>query len=125
MHQLSRDELKMLMQRQTGYCVSLYMPTYQAGADVQQNAIRCKNLLREAEARLLATGLRTSEVHTWLEPIQQLVVDNAFWQQQNAGLALFCDAEIFRAYCLPLTFAELVVVAERFHLKPLLPLFTS
>jgi hypothetical protein len=125
MHHLSRDELKMLMQRQTDSHVSLYMPTYQAGADVQQNVIRCKNLLREAEARLLATGLRTSEVHIWLEPIQQLVVDNAFWQQQSDGLALFCDAEIFRAYCLPLTFAELVVVAERFHLKPLLPLFTG
>lgn len=125
MHQLSHAEIKMLMQRQTGTHVSLYMPTYQAGAEVQQNAIRCKNLLREAEARLLATGLRASEVHTWLEPMQRLVGDNAFWQQQSAGLALFCDAEIFRAYCLPLTFAEIVVVAGRFHLKPLLPLFAG
>jgi hypothetical protein len=113
------------MMKQTGSRVSLYMPTYQAGADVQQNAIRCKNLMREAEGRLLEVGLRTTEASAWLDPVQQLVADNAFWQEQSAGLALFRDAEIFRAYRLPLAFEELVVVAERFHLKPLLPLFTG
>jgi hypothetical protein len=64
-------------------------------------------------------------VQTWIEPIQQLVVDDAFWQEQSEGLVLFRDAELFRAYRLPLAFEELVVVAERFHLKPLLPLFTG
>jgi hypothetical protein len=125
MHQLSRDELKILTKKQAGSRVSLYMPTYQAGAEVQQNAIRCKNLMREAERRLLAAGLRPSDVSAWLEPIQRLVVDNAFWQEQSDGLALFRDAEIFRAYRLPLAFEEIIMVAERFHLKPLLPLFTG
>jgi hypothetical protein len=32
---------------------------------------------------------------------------------------------MFRYFCLPLTFKELAIVAERFHIKPLLPLFTE
>jgi hypothetical protein len=125
MQRLSREELKSLIQKQEGLHISLYMPTYQAGTDTQQNLIRCKNLMREAEERLRAAGFRTPEIHTWLEPIQQLVADHTFWQHQSHGLAIFRDVERFRVYRLPLAFEELVVVAERFHLKPLLSLLTG
>jgi len=42
-----------------------------------------------------------------------------FWQHQNAGLALFISEGFFRFYRAEMKF-ELVVVSDRFHLKPLI-----
>jgi hypothetical protein len=53
-------------------------------------------------------------------------LDNSeFWQYQSDGLAIFISTNVFRYYCLPLNFEELVVVTDRFHFKPLLPLLTG
>jgi hypothetical protein len=46
-----------------------------------------------------------------------------FWRHQAEGLAVFVGPGAFRALRLPLAFAELVTVSERFHVKPLLPYF--
>jgi hypothetical protein len=54
-----------------------------------------------------------------------LLNDQAFWLHQSDGLAVFLNSEECRIYRLPLRFEELVVISDRFHLKPLLPLFTS
>jgi hypothetical protein len=45
------------------------------------------------------------------------------WRYQAEGLAVFAGPGAFRALRLPLAFAELVTVSERFHVKPLLPYF--
>jgi hypothetical protein len=108
------------------------MPTHRAGAETQQNPIRLKNLLGQAEERLLASdrdrggrGLRTPEVQARLEPASELVEDGQFWQHQSDGLAIFISAEIAEHYRLPFDFEELVVVADRFHMKPLLRLLSG
>jgi hypothetical protein len=51
--------------------------------------------------------------------------DEAFWRRQSEGLAVFQSPGITRMYRLPLEFDEAVIVALRFHVKPLLPLFSS
>ena len=63
-----------------------------AGVETLQNPVRCKNLLRQAEERLLAGGLRPLQAQELLEPVQQLFADFDFWQHQNDGLALFLAA---------------------------------
>jgi hypothetical protein len=98
---------------------------HRAGVDTLQNPVRCKNLLRQAEGRLLARGLRLSEVQTLLAPVYRLLADYAFWQHQSDGLALFVASDMFRAYCLPLALTDLVVVSKRFHMKPVLPLLNG
>ena len=125
MYLLSVEELKTLMRQRPGWHVSLYLPTHRVGAETLQNSIRCKNLRRQAEERLLACGLRATEVQTMLAPVDNLLENFAFWQHQSDGLAIFIAADFCRTYRLPLTFAELVVVNRRFHMKPLLPLLTN
>ncbi|MFH2075992.1 MAG: hypothetical protein ABIJ57_11715 [Pseudomonadota bacterium] len=122
MNALSQDELKTLMGKQQGLCVSIFMPTFRTGAEGQQNQIRFRNLLRKAEEKLLAGGLRSQEVKKFLEPTQALPGNVLFWRRQSDGLALFLAADLFRCFCLPETFDELIMVADRFHIKPLLPL---
>ncbi len=122
---LSQRDLQDLMLKQPGPCISIFMPTRQAGPEIQQDPIRCENLLKAAEERLIARGLRSPEAKALLEPIQKLLKDSLFWRYQSDGLAVFRSAELFRLFRLPLDFEELVVVADRFHIKPLLPLFNA
>lgn len=117
---LNRDDLRELTQAEPP-CVSLYLPTHRAGAETQQDPIRFKNLLREAEERLDADG-DGDEAGEVLEPARALLDDHPFWQHQSDGLAVFLAPGTRRLYRLPLGFEELVVVGERFHLAPLLPL---
>ena len=125
MNIISRSELKTLMQKQEGPCVSIFMPTHRAGAEVQQNPIRLRNLLREAEDRLIASGLRALEVKELLTPAQGILGNGLFWRRQSDGLAMFLSSEVFRYHRLPLDFKELLVITDRFHIKPLLPILSG
>ena len=108
---LSKDELKTLMEKSKGLCVSIFMPTYRTGAKSQQNLIRFKNLLKGIEEQLCTNGLRPLEAKDFLKPAQELLWDAPFWRQSN-GLAMFLSPEVFRYYFLPFDFEELTVVAD-------------
>ncbi|HBB15673.1 MAG: hypothetical protein A3J94_04660 [Syntrophus sp. RIFOXYC2_FULL_54_9] len=125
MNILSQDELKTLMGKHPGLCVSIFMPTFRTGVESQQNQIRFKNLLRSAEEKLLAAGMRSQELKELLEPAQALPGNALFWRRQSDGLALFLCAGLFRCFCLPEAFDELIVVADRFHVRPLLPVLRN
>ncbi len=81
--------------------------------------------MREAEARLTEGGMRSPEAQQLLQPIQQLVLNNGFWQQQRDALAIFISPDVFYYYQLPLTVDEYLHIGRRFHLKPLLPLLSG
>lgn len=125
MHLLTKNDLNELIQVQGEWCVSFFMPTIRAGVEVQQNPIRFKNLLRTAENRLEKLGVRASEIEKFLRPAQALLSDPEIWRYAGDGLAVFLSPEDVTYFHLPLTFDELVVVKERFHIKPLLPLLSG
>ena len=121
---LSIEELKELVEQPQGLCVSIYMPTVQLSSETQQNSVRFKNILRQAEAELKKYELHPTDPSQFLQPASELDEDE-FWQQQNAGLALFISEGFFRFYRVPIDLIELVVVSDRFHLKPLIPLLSG
>ena len=132
MNELTKDELTALMEKQTGPCVSILMPTHRLGKETLQDPIRFKNLIREAENRLIASGPQkedffpqATEVGELLEPARQLLEDSNFWQHQMDGLAVFLSRSGFRYYRLPVAVQELAVVANRFYVKPLLQLISD
>ena len=125
MDSLSKDDLKNLSQVKDGAAVSLYIPTHRAGADVRENHIRFKNRVQEATQHLEERGLDPKEISALLEPAQKLIDDNAFWQQQADGLAMFLSEGESQYYRVPLTFEELTVVSNRYHLKPLMSLLAG
>ncbi len=126
MDKLDQAELQLLLTggRQGGPHVSLYMPTIKAGQETQQNPIRFKNLIREVENKLASLDLSQSDVNDFLAQASQLINDYPFWQHMEEGFALFLGKDFLRHYRLPLVFDELALVSERFHLKPLLRLFS-
>ena len=122
---MTLDDLKTLTGKRKGPCISIFMPTHRAKPRAQQNPIRFKNLLAQAERYLLESGLKAQPARKLLNPAQRLLNDRMFWQYQSDGLALFLSAKMFRYYRLPISLKELVVVTDRFHTKPLLPLFSG
>ena len=122
---LRQRDLQQLIETNGECCVSLYMPTHRAGREQQQDPIRFKNLITRAQERLLGYGLRRPEVQTLMRSAENLVKDGDFWQHQSDGLAIFLSSDFSGIYRLPFRFRELLSIANNFHIKPLLPLFST
>lgn len=122
MDRLSSQAVNELIAERQGPCLAIYMPTEVKGAETQQNRIRLKNLLTEAEAALTPLMERKALVEPFLAPLAALIDDEYFWQHQSEGLALFLAPDFFQRYRLPIHFDELVIAQARFHIKPLLPI---
>ena len=125
MKQFNKEELRELMNIGEEPCVSFFLPTDPVGTEAQQNRIRLKNLLRQAEEQLKETGYRAAEIEKLLSPIDTLLNDSIFWSHQQDGLAVFVSPKEFRFYRLPLSFDMVTEVGKQFHLKPLMPLLTQ
>jgi hypothetical protein len=117
---LTRDDLKSFLTDRRGPCVSVYLPTRRGGGEA--DPIRWRVHVKEAERRLTAAGLRTPEARLLLGPARALLEEPSFWRSQSDGLAAFLAPEFVRLYRLPVAFADRVVAARHFHVKPLLPL---
>jgi hypothetical protein len=125
MESLTLDQLTGLARQIASPSISIYLPTHRAGQGIQQDPIRFKNLLRDAEKQLLSNGMGPREVGVYLQPAQALLNDNYFWEHQYEGLALFLTSNEFHSYRLPFSVEELLIIARSYYIKPVLPLFTN
>ena len=122
---VSREELRALMEDQHDNCVSIFLPTHRSGAEIQQDSIRLKNLLRKCEEQLSERGMRSTDIQELLAPAQALLGDSLFWHYQSDGLAIFLSPAIFRFFRVPIRFDEMCLVARGFQLKRLLHLLAN
>jgi hypothetical protein len=119
---LRGSDLHQLLEVSATPCVSLFTPTFRAGKETQQNPVRVRNGLDEAQSRLTAAGLRRADASELLKPGRDLLADASFWhEQQGDGLALFLAPGVSRRFRVPISLPDMVVVSERFHVRPLLP----
>ena len=122
----NRSELRRLAESEGDVSISIYMPTYRNESDWSQNTTRLKNLLREARNQLREQDYREDAIDDLLADARQLLDRPSFWRENiGDGLALFIAEDTTEAYRLPLTFDEVSVVENRFHLKPLFPLIAA
>jgi hypothetical protein len=122
---LTEKDLQELVEQHGEWSVSLYLPTHRSLPEARQDPIRFKNLLRQVENALSARGLRTAARQQYLKPAQELLGDSSFWRYQSDGLAIFLSVDEFRKYRLPISFRELSVVSDRYHIKPLISLLSD
>jgi hypothetical protein len=113
----AKSELLALAQVTDASCVSIYMPTHPVGPEIRQDPIRLRNLLKQAAAQMQDAAL--------LAPLEALVEEEPFWQSGASGLALFVAPGTFVRFRLPIAPEEQVIVAPRFHLRPLIPVLAG
>lgn len=121
----THNDLELLTQERTGRCVSLYLRTQVTGSEVLQDPISFNTMLTVVQQELVAQGMHPPEARNFTRPARALGSDQAFWQLQSKGLAVFLADGFFRAYRLPIPCKDLLIVNGRFHLTPLLTLLTE
>ena len=125
-------ELQSLRVPHVAPCISLYLPTSHPHLGSGQDALRIKNPLGTAE-RLLCARYTSQDIQMLLEPLEILangdfwryleaLSDNGCWRTQMNGLAVFRSPDFTGYYQIPMRLPEVAVVADTFHVKPLLTL---
>lgn len=120
---LSIDDLKTLTNGEGFPKISIYLPIHPSSSDRSKDSLQLKNSLRAAEEKLVEGGCRPNQVEDLLGEARGLVEDRGFWEEGDAGVVLFIDENDMRTFRLPLSFEPRTVVADRFHVRPLVPLF--
>lgn len=115
---LTLESLAELASDHQSPCLSLYQPTHRRHPENQQDPIRFRNLIKEVEASL-RQKYPAVETRLLLEPFEALAHDHAFWNHTLDGLAVLGGPGLFRVFQLQRTVAELAIVADSFHIKPL------
>jgi hypothetical protein len=105
-------------------CLSLYQPTHRQHPDNTQDPIRFRNLVKEMEESLRQKYPKR-EIKPLMQPFEALADDRSFWNHTADGLAVLSAPGLFSVYRLQRPVAELVVVADSFHTKPLMRITQS
>jgi hypothetical protein len=124
MPSMIENNLRMLRAEHDPPCLSLYLPTHRRHPENRQDPIRYRNLLKALEVSLLGQ-YSESEANTLLNPFRTLARDTAFWNHTWDGLAVLGAAGLFQVIKLQRPVSELAVVANSFHIKPLLRILQS
>lgn len=105
--------------------VSIYLPTHQSYPENEQDPIRLSTLLKEADQRLAAAGVRRPEIDDLLAEARGRVPAAMFWRYQDHGLAILIEKGKTQFVKLPQYVPELVVVSPRYHLRPMIRMFRN
>ena len=116
---LALPQVSDLLAPHDGPCLSLYVPTALRLPEKFADALRLKTLLRSATLPLEGT-LGHGVLEDLREPIEALIANRGFWPFTQAGLAVLRSRDLFRVYRLPTPVPELAMVADSFHVRPLL-----
>lgn len=117
-HSLTPQSLAELHAFAAGPCLSLYQPTHRNHPDNQQDLLRFRQGIESLESSL-RKKYSVEETQTLTAPFWTLAVETDFWNQTLDGLAVLGCVGIFSIFILPRPVAELTVVADSFHTKPL------
>lgn len=124
MDTLSNDYPDVFWAQRESPCLSLYQPTHRQHPDNQQDPIRFRNLIRSLEESLRRV-YPTRAIEPLLTPYRALIEDKTFWNNTFDGLAVLGAPGFFRAYKLQRTVSAFAVVADTFHIKPLIRILQS
>ncbi len=113
-----------IIYEQGGPFISLYQPTHRHRPENKQDVIRFQNLVKEIE-NSLKQKYPKKEISSLMKPLNDLIDDKEFWNHTNDGLAILVSENQCVMYKLQRTVEEIAVVADSFHIKPLIRVFQS
>ncbi|HYN42820.1 MAG TPA: hypothetical protein VE129_13640 [Thermoanaerobaculia bacterium] len=113
------DDLQNLLAPRTEPCISLYLPLPRHGPDLAKAPVRFRALVRQAED-LLGERYDARQRKELLAPLAGLAEASDVFAPGPEGLAAFRAEGLFEVYRLWPAPPERAVVADSFHVKPLL-----
>jgi len=110
--------------KEDGPLISLYQPTHRSFPDNKQDPIVFKNLLRVIENSLEQLP-NINLIDTIMKPFYELKENKDFWDHTSDGLAVFASKNNCIVYNLHTPVKEFAVVANSYHIKPIIKAFQS
>ena len=114
------EDLKPLLQVKDAPCVSIYVPTSRRFPEKRQDPVRYRKLVDTAAA-LLRRAVNAPDPEGMIAALRALEQE-PHWERPLDGFAVFLSPAFAAAYRVPAAVPELAVVADSFHVKPLLRL---
>lgn len=113
-------EIQTLVTQRNPASVSIYIETTPQTQHIGEAGIVLANLIKQADQQLEAAGVDKRTRWAIVEQLEEVSEDENFWTYQANSLAIFATPDSHRSYRLPNKLGNLVQVADRFHLKPLI-----
>jgi len=112
------EDLKPLLQAAGAPCISIYVPTSRRFPEKRQDPLRYRKLVDKAAALLKQNAPDAEAMIAALRALEQ----EPLWERSLDGFAVFLSPTFAAAYRVPASVPEIAVVADSFHVKPLLRL---
>ncbi len=111
--------VEQLLSVTTKPCLSLYLSTHSTQPERRDDPTRYRVLVRRLSDSL-ASAYTAEEVQALIAPFIELAQDETFWNARKEGVAVFCAPGFFTAQHLDRPVPDIAIVADTFHMKPLL-----
>jgi hypothetical protein len=108
--------------KEDGPFITLYQPTHRSSPDNKQDPIVFKNLIRVIENSLKQIA-NVDFTDSIMKPFYALKEDKVFWNSTSDGIAVLASKNKCIVYNLNNSVKEFAVVANSFHIKPLIKAF--
>jgi len=115
---LTNELLQSLLVEKNAHCISLYMPTHRSHPQNLLDIILFKNLVKEMKESLQEKYTEI-EVQQLIKPFDLLSKNSTLWNKTMDGLVIFSGVNFLKIIYLQVPVNALVIVADRFHVKPL------
>jgi len=122
MNKVSQESIKQLLEYEDNTTLSIYLPTHRfpTSEHINEDQIRCKNLLRAGRDELEGRGTDEASIEQMVGDLERTFYDNEFWQHTTEGLAVFCSPAGTRYFHLPIECDEYISVGDAYDITPLL-----
>lgn len=116
----TQSEVMALIGARSEAAITIYLQTTPQTQNIDAARTALKQLTAQAVAQLQEIDVPKRTIWPIEEQLYDLMDDDAFWRLQSNSLAIFVTPDSLRTYRLPNHLTQMVQVADRFHLKPLL-----
>jgi len=116
---ITRQEVLQLLEEQLPPCVSIYQPLHRTPAEQKQDSLKYRHLIDGLED-MTRSNYPASQVYSLIEKLHFLAWQKEFWTQGRDGIAILASPSSFHTFDLRAPVPTLAIVADSFHIKPLL-----
>ncbi len=116
--------IQQVMHHQQAPCASLYLSTHRTQPERRDDPTRYRNLVREIRDSL-STAYSPAMVAELIAPFEHLERNEEFWNARTEGIVVFRSPDMFLRFHVDRPVGDLAIVADTFHVKPLLKLLQT
>ena len=116
--------VQQVLNHQQAPCASLYLDTHRTQPERRDDPTRYRNLVRELRDSL-SSAYSPAMIAEFIAPFEHLERNEEFWNSRTEGIIVFRSPDMFLRYHVDRPVGDLAVVAETFHVKPLLKLLQT